>query len=837
MSKDKKLKPKKNVVAKKRTQKKSKKKDLSQAQLLVGMRNESIAAKRFEMLFGDMKRIPKTKLPKTEGSSPFIIQVKNAEKPDLWFINAPLVGTLAHFEGSTDLFKNALSFAEATHKDAVIIPGDLIYCLVKKYGNQRPYETQVVDIDPDPELLELAYPKAVLDEVGPLANRLKNGKIVFMTIKVYLDHVFKLLKKRMTDAEGKALFSGPIYVTLAEMEEAVIMYYVNDALRAEVFQEKALASKKKSELKTHRYMSQAQIDEYNDWEVYERLMVLMGNAIPSHVNELKEQMLSYLVHRIESTLPNIKVIGIGDVYVRAGQRLIGIRSSKTTDSVQVGQAGRIRKSIYSHTKSHSGSSIPDVMLGAGLNPQGIGLYASFRSKAKKDTLDDIRITDAIQLPTCINSNLYREIVRRMVLAKDKIAKLAHFTGFESGVMGLSFTEPGPIPKIDWYRNDFLTNEEIFGSKESLAKYVGGEDLRSKMVYSYKEGCNHYGSHFVARYPSPDDPKGRFIKYHWQVLFAAFVDAKLPIHMYQNDGDIQQWYNYPTHKETNDKRLDPEDLLKSICEIGGNPKLTTEQKLKMTQFLAIENEIVAGVLQPEEQITAFGKAAAPYMDFFRQTIENAERAKIRTNGLFGIISFSQGNHNENSWKRGDIKFSEAKLTVKELLIHMLRAGFDPGDKMVACQSGGIGMAWGIFEVALLKDPYQYAIFMKHKQGSDAIGDNMTPMIDKFSHRASSTDDYEEGRFTINLGGDDHKGGHAITKNAFHIKTGGQMFSSPFGVFIDAAKQNLFSVIWGVPAGGPHWGACTLIRFDFRNVRKLAAYKMTLPKDLLPNPAGF
>lgn len=808
----------------------------TQAQLLSRLRNESIATKRFEMLFGDMKKITKVKLPKTNGSSPFVIHVNNPDRPNILAINSPLVGTLASFEGSEDLFKNALRFAEVSKKDAVIITGNLIYCLVKKYGNQRPYETQVVDIDPDPVLLESAYPEAVINEIGPLVNRLQNGKIVFMTIKVYLDHVFKLLKKRMTDEEGEPLFSGHIYVTLGEMEEAIMMYYISDALRAEVFQEKALASKMKARLKS-KNMTEAQMDAYNEWEIYYRLLSLMGNAIPSHINELKEQMLSYLVHRIEAILPNIKVIGIGDVYIKAGQRLIGIRSNKTSDAIVTGQAGKMRKNIYSHTKAHSGNSIPDVMLGAGLNPMGIGLYASFRVKQKKDILDDIRIAEAIQLPTCINSSLYREVVRRMVLAKDKIARLAHFTGFESGVVGLSFFEPGPIPKVEWFRNDFLSNKEIFRDKASLIGYATGEDVRSKMVYAYKEGCNHYGSHFVARYPSLDDPKGRYIKYHWQVLFDAFVRDKMPIHLYQNDGDIQQWYNYPTHKETNDKRLDPEDLLAKICEIVGSPEMTIQQKLKMTQFLALENEIVAGVLQPEEQIEAFGKAVAPYINFFRQVIETAKRAKIKTIGKFGIVSISQGNHNENSFKKGDIKFSEAKLTVKELTVHMLRAGFDPGEDMVACQSGGIGMAHGVFQVDLLKKPYEYAIFMKHKQGSDSTGDNMTPMIEKFSHRASSTDDFEEGRFTINLGGDDHKGGHAITKNAFHVKTGGQMFSSPFGVFIDAPKQNILSVIWGVPAGGPDWGPCMLVRFDFRNTRKLAAYKMTLPKDLLPNPVGF
>ena len=549
-------------------------------------------------------------------------------------------------------------------------------------------------------------------------------------------------------------------------------------------------------------------------------------------------MTNYLAHRIESDIPNAKVIGEGDTYIKVGSQLVSIVSDKTSDSVRGGLAGRLRRKIYNFTKANPGDKVPSVVLGAGLNPWGVGLYASFRTRQKKATLDDVRMTDVVQLLPCIDSNLYRETVRRMLRAKDRVARLASTTNFQSGNQTVAFFEPAPLIRIDWNRSEFLTNQDVFGSGENLKKLINGEDPLGRMIYSYKEGCTHYGAAFVARYESPDDPKGRYIKHHNQVLFEAFVRDKAPIHLYQIDGDIQHWLNYQVHKEVNSQWRDPEDLLAELTKIERNDQLSGQEKAKALKIRSMLNTIVAGVLQPEEQIEAFGKAMAPYAGFFKGVIDRAKKAGIRITGNLGIISIGQGNHNEHTFKGNtDVRFSEARLTRKEFLLFLLESGYNPEDLrtcIAACQFGGVGMANGTFQASSVgKGAYEYSLFMKHKHGSSKTEDNMKTMITNFSHRGT-TDNYEEGRFTINLGGDDHMGGHAVTRNAFHVKTGGQMFDGPFGLKLDFPKQNLFSTVWGVPAGGPSFGSCSVIRFDFRITRKLSAYKITLPENLFENP---
>lgn len=809
----------------------------------VNLREESIAAKRFEMLFGDLKKIPRVNIPKTDGEKPYHIEVKDPDRPALCIINSPLVGTLQPKEESRDIFRNAIRFAAEKKADAILITGNLLYCLVEKYGKQRPYRTQVVGVVPDPKLLEAAYPLAVLKKIGPLAKRISDKKVIFLTIKVYLDHVFQALKAKFLDENGQPIFKGKVFVTLGEVEEAISMYYANEALRAEVFKEKALAQKEIRELRATLKNSgdrEKIIQEINDWQVYERILVLMGNVSPDVINDLREQMTNYLAFNIESVIPNAKVIGIGDTYIKAGKESLSVASDKVANSVRGGLAGRLRNRVYNYVKAHPADRVPEVVLGGGLNPWGTGLYASFRNRTvkKKEALDDVRMINVVQLLPCVDSDLYRETVRRMVKSKDKIAKLASTTNFQSGIHFLRYFEPGPFARFDWYPSDFLTNQEIFSSKQTLADYVSEKDPRSKNVYAYKEGCTHIGASYIARYDSPEDKSGRFTKYHTQVLFEAFMRDDVPIHLYQHDGDAQHWMNYKTFKEGNPQWKDPEDMLKILTEIRENQNLTPEEKFRQMIVLSLNNIIVAGVMQPEDQIELYGKTLAPYCEFFKGVIERSRKAGIVVEGNLGVISVGQGNHNENTFKSNtDVRFSEAKLTRKEIIAMLQSINYNPENlakTVVACQMGGEGMANGLFRVSSLGDKaYEYCIFMKHKQGSSKVGDNMTPMIKKFSDRGTA-DDYEEGKFTINLAGDDHMGGHALTRNAFHFKTGGQMFSGPFGFKLDFPKQNLFSGVWSVPAGGPQWGPCSIICFDFRVTRKLAAYKVRIPKELFENP---
>lgn len=813
--------------------------------LETSLREESIAAVRFEHLFGDLEKIPKVHIPKTDGEKPFEINVRNSDRFSLGVINSPLVGTLPPKDESSDIFKNAIRLAQGRNNDALLITGNLIYCLVEKYGKQRPYRTQVIGMVPDVKLVEASYPPAVLKEIGPLVERIGAHKIVFLTIKVYLDHVFQEVKKKFLNVEGKPIFHGNIYVVLGEIEESIAMFYANEALRAELFKEKALAHKKmrqlRSDLKNTYGKDREQIlQEITDWEIYDRILVLMGNISPDVINDRRQQMINYLAYMIETNIPHAKVIGIGDTYIKVGKEVLAVVADKVTNSVNGGLAGRLRKGIYNYVKAHSGDRVPECTLGGGLSPWGTGLYASFRVRttAKKQSLDDVRMAEVTQLLPCVDSHLYRETVRAMVKSKDKIAKLASTTNFESGMAMLWFFEPGPLSRFEWYNSACLTNKDIFGCRELFGKFLKDEDQRTKRIYAYKEGCTHFGASYVARYDSPNDREGRYLKYHSQVLFESFIRDNAPIHLYQNDGDIQHWMNYKTFKEGNPQWKDPEEMYKLLTDIEKNSQLTLEERLKIMKTYALKNMIVSGVMQPEDQIELYARSLAPYAKFFKSVVERSLKAKLTFNGLLSAISIGQGNHNEHTFKGNtDVRFSEAKLTRKEIVSMLRGIGYNPENLenlVVACQVGGEGMANGTFKVEALGDQaYEYCLFMKHKQGSSKTEDNMRDMILNFSSRGSA-DDYEEGKFTINLAGDDHMGGHAITRNAFHFKTGGQMFSAPFGLKFDFPKQNLFSGIWSVPAGGPHWGPLSIIRFDFRAVRKLAAYKITLPKELFENP---
>ena len=108
--------------------------------------------------------------------------------------------------------------------------------------------------------------------------------------------------------------------------------------------------------------------------------------------------------------------------------------------------------------------------------------------------------------------------------------------------------------------------------------------------------------------------------------------------------------------------------------------------------------------------------------------------------------------------------------------------------------------------------------------------MTSMLRSFAKQGTANQ-YEAGRMTVNLAGDDHFGGVAITRNAFHIKTGCQTFENEFGKRLDFPEQNLFSAIWSVPVGGPSKGPLSWTFLDYGLLRKYAANPFPIDREKL------
>lgn len=774
---------------------------------------------RMKHLFGEEKIAP-IKLPHLRAKKPHEIKSING---NVMIINSPLIGSLTAEDEYTDIVKNSLRLAEVSKCDAVIITGNLMYMLAQRYGTRRPYKTQVSGIKVDSKKVEAGYPQSVVKhpEFRPIEKRLEKGELVFMTLGQRLEHNLDMLHKSFVDENNKPLYSGSVYITFGKLEDELIMFYVNEFLRVDLFKSKAWAQKIVAGL-TSAWRKEKDKDkkesiyqELMDWKRWLNIFVVLSNSADESIDRKREIVAALLVRKYEESIPNGKVISVGDAFIKMGSRTIMITADKQKNESKGKLSALLLDKTESYSKGRNPDSIPNVMLGMGLNPF---LDVRFVTYQASDKPKDKRMCTIIQLPPCLDSERYRDVIRNQNLIRDQITRVGQESGFESGIVVLRWREELAQPIIESWTSDILKNKSIFTSRENINAVVNGKKTENKILYAHKKGCTHYGASDIMFYESPND-KLRPLKYHNQVAMEFLLAADAPILMDQHDGDITQGANHPYWKNVHPEYLLPEDFLDKMNEIEALD-ISWPAKLDLIKKLALEQKIFEGVLQIDEQIRGYAKSVNPYLEYFANIIIRKKKVGLVFKGRVGSIVKIMGNHCKNTYKKSDIFVSDAlhitEQIKKELFAYLMERNArgitkqDIESEMVAPQHGPLGEARGSFGV----DGYQrYTVVLKHKQGE----------IDKTQKKSQkrSMNEYEVGLPIVNLSGDNHKGGIRITRGIVNIKTGGQQDEGSYGREIDGSEQNVFSLVYGVPVGGFMAGPVVFIVLDVETMRNYAA----------------
>ncbi len=775
-------------------------------------------SERMKQLFGEVSLKPH-QLPHLDASKPHEI---NSKKGEILILNSPLIGSLVAEDEYIDIVKNSLRLAEASKCDAIIVTGNLMYMLAQRYGTHRPYKTQVSGVKVNAKKVEAGYPKSVVNhpEFRSIEKRLERGEVVFVTMGQRLDHNLDMLHKTFIDDKGKSLYSGSVYITFGKLEDELIMFYANEFLRVDLFKSRAWAQKRVYECtsKWAKEKDQAIKDEVYkellDWKRWLNIFVVLSNSADESIDKKREMVTAYLIKRYEESIPNSKVISVGDAFIKINSRNIMI----TTDKHRNVSSGKLSTWLLDKTESYSKGrkpgNIPNVMLGMGLNPFFDVKFVTYQAS---DEPRDKRTCTIIQLPMCIDAERYRDVIRNQNILKDNITRVGQESGFESGVITLRWHEGVSQPVIESWTSNLLKNKEIFKSEKNIQNLVDGKKIEHRLMYGHKRGCTHYGASDVMRYDSPNDPNGVPVKYHYQVAMEFLLAANAPILTDQHDGDITQGANHPYWKNVHPEYLLPEYFLEKAKEIESSNDSCPE-KFKKLKKLALDQKICEGIFQPDEQVKGYVKSLKPYLDYFLQIISRKNASKLSFNGRLSAIMHIMGNHCKNTYKTSDVFVSDA-LNITEQLKKLLFAHLinkkDNGlqeyveNELTAPQHGPLGEARGSFGI----QGYQlYAMILKHKQGE----------IDKTQKKSQkrSMNEHEVGLPIINLSGDNHKGGIRITRGIVNIKTGGQQDEGAYGREIDGSEQNVFSLVYGVPVGGFAFGPVVFVILDTETMRRYA-----------------
>lgn len=785
---------------------------------------------RMRHLFGE-ETLRVSKLPTMTGDKP--MQITESERDEIFVLNAKMIGARTSEDEDTDFIRNFLRLAQIAKFRCGLITGDVIYMVNKKSGNQRPYHTQVSGMVIDPKKVQDGYPKGVSEdpEFEPVEKRLAKGHAVFMTLKMRLDHILDMIEKAFKDDNGKPLFSGPLYITFGKLEDELVMFYANELSRIEVFRTKTWAGRRIRELTAERKKKGLTTEEIEkidskirDFREFWSIFAIMSNNADQSINMWRNMVTSYLIRKYEERIPNSKVISIGDSFVNSAGHMIMATTSKGK------RAGKklsalLAKKTESYTKGRIPRNIPEVMLGMGMNPCLDIKYVTFQAS---DEPGDKRMCMVIQLPTSNDSELYRDVIRNQNTTKDSITKVVQESGFESGVLSFRWCDCVALPIVSFWTSELLRNKEVFKDEESIRAMLAGRKKEHKIIYGHKEGCTHYGANDVVTYPSPNDPNLMLVKYHHQVAKEYLAACKAPILHHQHDGDITQQMNHSYEKNVHPEWLLDAELQNKFREIDKS-NLPLPDKLRAVMALSIQQKIRGGVPDFDSQIEGYALSLEWYIKYFLDVLERSKEANLTFDGTFTVITHISGNHNKNTFKHLSFHVSDAKhimTRVRELMLYnIIKYGRQALVELIryqvtAPQIGPLGEARG----SLLIDGRRcWAMLLKHKQGS----------MDKTQERGQrrGVEHNEVGLPICNLSGDDHRGGVRVTRGFVHIKTGCQQGEGPFGREIDFSEQNVFSMVYGLPVGGPSNGPLTFIVLDLRTMKRYAAKPFTVHRNEL------
>ena len=786
-------------------------------------------SERMKHLFGEETLKP-AKLPQMRAEKPFLIV---SEKEEILILNSMLIGSLSANDDKEDIIRNALRLAKVAGYGAVLLSGDLMYMLTQRYGTERPYKTQVSGVRVDPKKVQEAYPKAVVSDkkFESVDKRLEKGDPVFMTLKLRLEHNTAMLNKVFTDENGKPLFSGPVYITFGKLEDELIMFYANELLRVGLFGSRTWAQKR-----VYEYIAdwRKEKDPAKKKEIYQKLrdfkewlniFAVMSNMADESIDKAREKVTGYLIEKYEECIPNSKVISVGDAFLKTGPNSI------MTTTVKGREAGAklsvlLASQTESYSKGRQTTNIPNVMLGTGLNPYLDIKFVTYQASGEPG---DKRMCMILQLPMCIDSERYRDVIRNQNILKDDITKVGQKGGFESGAIALKWCDCLAPPIVKYWTSELLKNKQIFKDEDSIRDMVNAKQKENRIIFGHKEGCSHYGANDVLLYDSPEDSRGLVKKYHHQVTKEYLLACDAPILHHQHDGDATQQANHDYQKNVHLESLLPEEMQKKYQEIMKDSKLSENQKLKELVRIGLEQKVRDGVLDLNAQIEGYVLSLEPYLEYFVKVLRRSMKVNLSFEGLFSVITQIAGNHNKNTFKHVPFYVSDAKfitIALREaMLFYVIKKNqLDLADvvrkEITSPQNGPLGEGRG----ALCVDGKRcYAMVLKHKQGS----------MDKTQERTKrrGSEHYEVGLPICNLSGDDHKGGVRVTRGVVHIKTGCQQGEGSFGRELDFSEQNVFSMVYGIPVGGFANGPLVFMALDYQTMRRYALKPFAIHREKL------
>lgn len=618
-----------------------------------------------------LSELKKIKIPHSSPKNPISLAFKNSRLNwHIMCLNGPNVGALYP---ESDIVGNpvrrALSDADFRDDDTVILTNILVMDLKKAGGPRKLGRMLALGDNINPNVF--ASPR-YRERVKGILEKRPMDKIIYRTAEELLDDLLAGWAKIFTKPPEKRPptyeYDKPVYVILGFNEEELILtiayweiHFLTKQRQDELRNELATINSGIKDAIRNKDFQRANELEKDLLVVREELArTTITQVATQEGHRFVDYARSLVVNKIERTIPNSKVIGMGTTYVNIG--------GKEVIEINIPEHDRVTDALLAnYSKQYGPKVLREEMAGTVVicHPYSLNPRMTERQVDKNGRRGSSKIFVA---PICVDDAYIRRSMEHTVRKEHKIAKVAHSEQARTGVLRLNCSN-GIVG------GDIISLEALESFEEDKYKKLRAGRRKERHLYSVgpKYIWRMYGSdpHWGGRSKEMVTCKETgerlgMVEAVFQMMRKAGLTKKnsMPIHTFSVPDDPVQGQNFKARVELHPHQLPPHKIEQYIH----NMRLQAERASEASEvrrilgmvdaFYKYQIEKRGSDFPLDQMFQMIERHVESYVDVFSAILRRAEKSGLIVRGVgefvnsefggfdtrnIGIINFGSGNH--------------------------------------------------------------------------------------------------------------------------------------------------------------------------------------------------
>ncbi len=780
--------------------------------------------------------MPGFKMPKTSFDKPFEIKMSNPENFSLMYLNGADFGIKYGADIKGNVARRALSDAQERGDGAVILTNIICLDLKKAGGPAKAARAQIFGDNIKPELIQDENYRAVVRRI--LAES-PMDEVIYRTPEELLNDILGGWNKVCLKPNRRPEYTGPVYVVLGMNEKALITAVTYWEIRWWTIKKQEELRGQLAIVRSVRKAAKKRLKEFEEaglWDKAEKeynKIQELNKELDSLRHQLARTTISdvanrefqrffdhargVIVQKIETAIPNSKVIGQGTNYIKIGGKI---------GEVNMPSHMRVTESLlHDYSVSYGPKVLREKLADFAVicHPWAV----QYRTTGRESDRDGKRHSmNVFVAPTAIDEYFLRRELDSSYIKDHPLIKAIYNETFKAGVLRLRCA------------NGIINAEEIpINALESFKNYPilrkspsNGSVYRRGPKYIYIMCCSdpHYGSR--AREYITD--KKRNIRIG--VAEATFEmmrrqglceGEKMPVHIFVVPDDPTQGQNVEYRNRPHPHQM-PYWLIEKMtgeylseAKRAKNKENILEAARKIREFSLYQIEKRGSDYLLEQMMQMMERHIEPNLDVFSAILRRAQKSDLIIKGVgdivlpqyggydsrnMGVLNVGSGNH---FGKTVDFALLEGPLYAQKLrdLLSGLREWSKSKDLLkklvVSPIYGSSCIGWGIISI---KGKHEYSFEMRSAPTNmQGWGDTLRGHVRTDVQRGNYSRIFNHRLPVIKIFGDKHFFGGVSTSYAiYHLAPAG-VHTDEYGEMGFPPNNTGVSFI-GVPADGPDSG---------------------------------